>query len=105
MDKLFEINFYQRTATGGVADGATHMYVVDDVLCNNAISVVSPREYKWLDAQHRVGMVHGYVQINHPSIMAGDWDEIVLAFKNAVLRELVSRGLVVVNDYGVQFWK
>jgi len=104
MDKLFEINFYQRTATGGVADSATRLYVVADRLQNNSIEVLTKGGLDRMEKEHRAGKVYGYVQINHPSIMAGDWDEILLIFRNRALQELEKRGLIIVNKYGVPFW-
>jgi hypothetical protein len=105
MNKLFEINFYQRTATGGVADASTKLYVVEDVFKNDSIEVVTKEGLNRMEKEYCAGKVHGYVEIHHPSIMAGDWDEIMLAFRNSTLRELEKRGLTIVNNYGVPFWK
>jgi 2,4-dienoyl-CoA reductase-like NADH-dependent reductase (Old Yellow Enzyme family) len=105
MKKIFEINYYQRTATGGVADASTMLYVVEDVLRNNSLEIVKKEGLKRMEKEYRAGKVHGYIQINHPSIMAGDWDEILLTFRNRALSALEERGLTIVNDYGVPFWK
>jgi len=102
MEELFEITFYQRTYGGNVADGTTRMFVASDIY--GEVDVFSADGLERLRRRGGLGKVHGYVLIRHPAIMAGSLDEIILSFRNAALRELENRGLVIVNGWGTRLW-
>jgi hypothetical protein len=102
MNKLFEITFHQRTYNGGIADGETKMYIASDIY--GLVDAFSDDGLERLRRRGGLGAVHGYVLIRHPAIMAGSWEEIILSFRSAVLRELEKRGLVTINGWGSRRW-
>jgi hypothetical protein len=101
-DELFELTFYQRTYGGNVADGTTKMFVASDIY--GEVDAFSADGLERLRRRGGLGKVHGYVLIHHPALMAGSWDEIILSFRNAVLRQLEARGLVTLNEWGTRRW-
>lgn len=98
--KLAEIKMFQRTALGGTEAprDTTKVYVF---ATSNGWpgSYPSTRKSDGCSEDYR-----GYVEVEHPELMAGSWEECEGWMIKAAEDKLFDMGLLVENDFGARLW-
>ena len=97
--KLATIELFQNTALGGeyAERDKTRIYVYCVADGYPGLELLTRQDDYMPDYR-------GYVEVEHPAIMAGCWEDCLANFRRAVARKLESLNLIVENDCGVMHW-